>query len=385
MVCNCNQIIDFPLFFHSVTDNANIGNGINFGYGYDFSFDYGNGFTSTVTEKLTSNYWAESTCSDNRYSYCFNNPLIYSDPDGENPVLIAAIIIGATAGGYTGYKIGEAKGATGWSMVGYIAGGAVIGGVSGYMGATIAAGGGFMANTMSIMYSSYFNSIGMTMLSGGMMQPSISFGFGSFDFGTGKFNSIFNWKNLSTMEKIGYSLGAMSNLNDLWNVAFPNQKGTNLYTDKDDPIISHTAWGDSETNGIISFGPNRENPFFYENLKAKGVNALSFGNETVGEIKSYGKFGLGLPRRSAYWRYDKYNNWELAVSNINKVPLKGVSYFSKILPYQGLTLNCVNIGSLGAWLSGIPNVGVHPWLFHGSMWLYNAARFDLYGHYLLNF
>ena len=83
MVCNCNQIIDFPLFFHSVTDNANIGNGINFGYGYDFSFDYGNGFTSTVTEKLTSNYWAESTCSDNRYTYAMNNPMNCTDPSGE--------------------------------------------------------------------------------------------------------------------------------------------------------------------------------------------------------------------------------------------------------------------------------------------------------------
>ena len=82
MVCNCNQIVDFPLFFHSVADNANMENGYNFGYGYDFSFDYGNGFTSTVTEKLTSKYSCLSTCSFNRYSYCLNNPLKYNDLTG---------------------------------------------------------------------------------------------------------------------------------------------------------------------------------------------------------------------------------------------------------------------------------------------------------------
>ena len=30
----------------------------------------------------------------NRYSYCLNNPLVYTDPDGNNPI-IAAMIIGA--------------------------------------------------------------------------------------------------------------------------------------------------------------------------------------------------------------------------------------------------------------------------------------------------
>ncbi|MCL2074767.1 MAG: RHS repeat-associated core domain-containing protein, partial [Marinilabiliaceae bacterium] len=107
----------------------------------------------------------------NRYSYARNNPMIYADPDGENPVLIAAIIIGAAAGGYTGYKIADAKGYDmgNWQTYGYMFGSAVIGGVSGYAGATIAAGGGFMANTMGIMYGSMFNSIGMSALSGGYL------------------------------------------------------------------------------------------------------------------------------------------------------------------------------------------------------------------------
>jgi RHS repeat-associated protein len=42
-----------------------------------------------------------SSQSFNRYSYCMNNPLKYVDPDGENPIVIGAII-GAIAGAYIG-------------------------------------------------------------------------------------------------------------------------------------------------------------------------------------------------------------------------------------------------------------------------------------------
>ncbi|WP_197018925.1 FG-GAP-like repeat-containing protein [Xylanibacter brevis] len=35
----------------------------------------------------------------NRYSYCLNNPLSYTDPDGENPLLVAAVVAGLVGGG----------------------------------------------------------------------------------------------------------------------------------------------------------------------------------------------------------------------------------------------------------------------------------------------
>ena len=64
------------------------GNGYNYGsgygdnYGYTYNFDYGNGYTATVTENLTFEYCVDKTCNENRYSYCLNNPLIYTDPTG---------------------------------------------------------------------------------------------------------------------------------------------------------------------------------------------------------------------------------------------------------------------------------------------------------------
>jgi len=78
--------------------------------------------------------------SFNRYSYCLNNPLIYTDPSGE--IVWMPIIIGAAFGGFSGWMIGDAAGATGWDMAGYIAGGALIGGLSGGAASGISAAGG---------------------------------------------------------------------------------------------------------------------------------------------------------------------------------------------------------------------------------------------------
>jgi hypothetical protein len=66
---------------------------------------------------------------------------MYIDPSGEI-VWFVPVIIGAVIGGTSGYMIGHAKGATGWDMVGYIAGGAAIGGLSGGAAAGVSALGG---------------------------------------------------------------------------------------------------------------------------------------------------------------------------------------------------------------------------------------------------
>ena len=79
--------------------------------------------------------------SYNRYSYCFNNPLVYVDPDGEIAWFVP-IIIGDVIGGTSGAIIGHSKGAKGLDMVGYIAGGALIGGLSGGAASGVSALGG---------------------------------------------------------------------------------------------------------------------------------------------------------------------------------------------------------------------------------------------------
>jgi len=108
--------------------------------------------------------------------------------------LIDAACWGAALGGYSGYKIGNANGATGWDMAGYIAGGAAIGAVAGYAGAavgTAAAAGltgieaAMAGGMMTGMTAGAINGAGMTALAGGdfgdvmggMIQGAVVGGF----------------------------------------------------------------------------------------------------------------------------------------------------------------------------------------------------------------
>ena len=79
------------------------------------------------------------TQSFNRFSYCWNNPLKYTDPSGE--IVWLPILVGAAIGGMAGWRAGEANNATGWDMVGYIAGGAAIGAVGAGIGSALSAAG----------------------------------------------------------------------------------------------------------------------------------------------------------------------------------------------------------------------------------------------------
>jgi len=75
--------------------------------------------------------------SFNRYSYCLNNPLKYTDPSGN--FFWIPVVVAVAVGGYVGYEIGKANGAEGWDMAGYILMGAAIGGFSAGIGASFGA------------------------------------------------------------------------------------------------------------------------------------------------------------------------------------------------------------------------------------------------------
>ena len=125
----------------------------------------------------------------NRYSYALNNPLKYTDPNGEF-FLTTAIVIGAaigmTAGAISGYLLGEKNGATGLDMLGYIVGGGIIGGVAGFAGGAVAsiaapavtaAGyGGFAAGAitggLSGAATGAINGFGFSLLGGGSLSDA---------------------------------------------------------------------------------------------------------------------------------------------------------------------------------------------------------------------
>ncbi|MGQ1889970.1 hypothetical protein ACT29H_05965 [Thermophagus sp. OGC60D27] len=229
-------------------------------------------------------------------------------------------------------------------------GGAAIGGFSGYLGGTIAAGGGFMANTSAIMVSSSFNSMWMIALSGGQMSPSISFGFGSFNFETGEFRSIFDWKDLSTMEKIGYGLGTFANASDVYGAimgAYGDKAGEADLITKNDPIghaeLRTLPNEDGVSENLISVGPDWDRAVRGDSFwDAPGKNTWpTHSNDvdiTVSKI------------RITNVRLDKIHEY--------------VNTSLKSFRYKALSTNCVTSASNGLLKAGVLNI---PFLRHPSL------------------
>lgn len=163
---------------------------------------------------------ADNTQGYNRYTYALNNPMSYNDPSGE----WVQYVIGAIIGGFSGWKIADAAGYTGWKKFGYTVAGAAVGAISGGLGAAVSSAGGVAANTMGIVASSFVNSLGTAAYTGGKTSLSVSFGIGSYNFDSGEFGYL-GKKGNSALENIGYGFGALANLQDIvaWNQGAINE------------------------------------------------------------------------------------------------------------------------------------------------------------------
>lgn len=309
----------------------------------------------------------------NRYGYCMNSPLCYVDRNGE--FWFIPVIIGAAVGMYSGGVIAN-KGQYNpakwdWNSGktwGYMFGGAVVGGVSGCVGGAIATSGIPMANTAAIAGSSLVNSVGTWAYTGGQTPISISFGAVSYDFTNGDFGYL-GKKGNKWYENLGYGLGALANVSDALigfkpgDVTLRTENDPN-YSPKGDPI-GHSQLSSSDGNVLIDWGP-AENKTSLWGL-VEGTNSYEQG-QLIPNLKG-----------SSFW---------------NAVDIKGVNInrmldFSKKLvqggKYNLLYNNCVSMTSRALNMSGVFNIGIHPYLLHTQMYLRGLGiRPMLYSHFLLN-
>ena len=226
--------------------------------------------------------------SYNRYSYCMNNPLMYTDPSGyswlgdrwkwaqRNAVPIAGIaaitaaavltcggasilLAGAISGGIGG---GLATGLQGGSL-GQIAKsaaiGGAIGGFCGVLGGAMIGSGASM--TGATAFTSTFGNGLSAMVSGSTDAPKVSLGGASVDLNNWKVRTMFG-KGTNAADDIGYGLGMFGNFSDAMKLVNPQNDPGTLHTKATgtDGITDpgHSSWvggNDGNKDNVISFGP----------------------------------------------------------------------------------------------------------------------------------
>ena len=307
--------------------------------------------------------------SFNRYSYCLNNPLKYTDPDGES--IIGAVIIGAIIGAYSGGVLANEgqfnpidwdwESSRTW---GYMAGGMITGALSGAAGAAIASSGIPMANTLSIMGGSLTNSLGTYAYTGGQTDITMSFGFASYNF-TQKTWGCLGKEGNSTLDNIGYAMGALGNISDLL-VGSQQPKTVELQTENNplpndiDPF-GHSQIVDLNGEIIIDFGPQERGQLWGKEGRNNWVEHASYDpnlqKSTITQVKniSGNKITEGFK-----------------ISGINGRRLANIGFKLDNNPGRYIlgVRSCSNVAARALTLSGAPMVGLHPYLLHiqAKMW-----------------
>lgn len=316
---------------------------------------------------------AMGTQGFNRFAYAFNDPLSFNDPNGDIPILVP-IIIGAALGAYTGgvmandgdYNPGQWDYSSGrtWS---YMIGGAIVGGAAGYMGASVAASGMPMANTAAIVTGSFSSSVGMTIVTGGRTPVSIGFGAGSYNITSNEFGYLGKSGN-STLENIGYGLGAIANISDGlagFNTGEVELQTENIPRDGKPDIVGHAQLNrDGEV--LIDFGPAGEWKRF-EPGRNDWVNRTQINGRDKLVSDLYGQ------------RWDP-----VAVRGVNINRIQQISDRLNQNPgtYQVATRSCSSVCSRALTMSGVPSIGLHPYILHSQMFLRSAGvRPTLYSYY----
>lgn len=291
-----------------------------------------------------------NTQSYNRYSYCWNNPLKYTDPDGEwvhiaiGAVIGGAINLGVKAyqgkidswgDGFAAFGIGAAAGALGAATGGaaFTAAGGAAGGAGGFIAGSAGglAGTAFASPVQSIGNSLYFKDpfmtgkqfilgLGIGALTGGIVNGSIA-----VYYGRNFWNGNFPKHNLTSIQPIPAKPIQNENKNNL-EIARQEikqvPKDNNTYTLK---LNQQNSPQPTDGRGIQIGPPRPEINGYHPSLAGKTDMYHNFPKELDRMIINNGAWSQ---RISDYVRYNNVGYWfELpgAINNANGIYQIGIN------------------------------------------------------------
>ena len=319
----------------------------------------------------TDNFVQEPLNSQNfnRYSYCLNNPLKYTDPSGE--IWWLPIAIGAAVGMYTGGVIANDgqynpfKWDYNQKTFGYMLSGAIVGSASGFVGSALSTSGLPMANTLGIGASSLTNSIGTWGYTGGETPISVSLGIVSYDFTNGSFGYL-GKKGNDLVHNLSYLSGGLANTSDIISAIYG--RGQNIYVNSANTKDGEDWWGhssitDKEGNTLVSVGP--AHPVDTNNgLLNTWYNSIQDADITW---NSYvGKSGT----------------WTIELTNVSTNAING--YMEDVNRWDLLFNSCVGHTTRALWKAGVPTLYLlHPHMLNTQLLLRQFGIFSspyLYQH-----
>jgi len=293
--------------------------------------------------------------------------MLYTDPTGE--FFWMPVIIGAVVGAYIGGSIANdgQMNPTKWDFSagrtwGFMIGGAIAGGVSGALGASIAASGMPFANTCSIMASSFTNSTLTCLYTGGQTPVSINFGFGSYDFTNNSFGFL-GKKGNSALENVGYAFGTMANVCDALAGLHPGEvdlqtENTSSATQGKD-LIGHSQLVDKEGNSLVDFGPGKGGDFYKFNQgRNNWTEYATDGRVTQVKDLNGNLFNKGI-----------------SIKGVNLSRVTSISNKLNQEPgfYNFMLRSCSSVAARTLTASGVPMFGLHPYLLHFQANLWNIG------------
>lgn len=312
------------------------------------------------------NYVADlqNTQAYNRYSYAMNNPLIYVDPDGNNPVLIVAAgaLLGAYSGGvsanngnYNPLQWDYSSGRT-WGMIG---GGAVIGGLSTYLGMSVANAGGLFPELAGMVSGSYSYSFAMSAMTGWRTPVSLSIPFLSYDisqrevslsWGPAGYNITrgrFSWigkKDNTVDENLGYAVNTLMLIATHSKTLFATDPGAS-FLGKAWQITSRFTWELPQT-AMGLFMADLYSGFSVDKFQNKGITFFKTTLMGIGGGITIGNYSV--------------------VGHNENAPREYLDYQADVIKHEyGHTIQSRILGPLYLPIIMIPS-GIHALFYHGG-------------------